>query len=264
MTDSKSEIRAYICDPTCTVQTPTSWDVFSTPAIARSFGAGGDKWLVAGMYNDGMTTYEKDIRYSVRSYGGMSWTEYNLSVGTKRPALAAAYDSATDKFILGYINDSDEIEFMVAEVGSTNWQTTDTNIKTFEGATVACDEVDDFGEGNCVMTWADIEADNALKWAHFDINDASGAVTVGTIRSVGAVGTSRPSITNRLGGNTDPEFLLSFTQASKTMYMRSLGGAATTLSGAQHAVATSDSWFGPGHLGYRDSGGDWIYVYYAE
>ena len=264
VTGANSEMRAYICDPTCTEHTPTTWNVYSTPAIARSFGAAGDKWLIAGMYNDSMTTYEKDIRYAVRNYDGASWTEYNLTTGTKRPALSAAYDSATDKFILSYVNDSDEIEIKVAEVGSTTWYTTDTNIKTFEGATIACDEVDDFGEGNCVMAWANIEADNGLKWAHFDINDGTGAVTVGTVRSMGLVGTSRPSITNNLGSNSDPEFLLTFTQASKTMYMRTLGGAATSWGAGQYATADSDAWFGPGHVGYRNAGASYSYVYYAE
>ncbi len=264
ISDSASAAKAYICDPYYNVHTPINYYIYSTPTISRSFGSNGDKWIVAGMYNDSITTYNKDIRCSIRNYNGSSWLGYHLDVDTSRPAIFSGYDVITNKFILSCVNNSDEIEFKVVEVGSSIWSTTDTNIKTFEGATIACDEVDDHNEGNCLMVWADIEANHPLKWARFDIDDATGVITVGTVRNTGYIGTSRPSVTNNLGSDLNPEFLLSFTQSSKIMYMRTLNGNSTSWEHAQHTSASSDGWFGPGHVGYRNVILGYPHVYYAE
>lgn len=267
ITDAKSEIRAYICESSCAVETPTNYDVYFQPAINRSNGEATDKWIIAGLYNDSMTTRVKDIIVTKRDVGSGTWSASAINVDTKRSAISAAFDAPEHRFILTYLNNSDEIQIAYAAIGSNSWVDVDTNIKSMDGATVACDEVQDQSgddNRNCLMTWADVEAGNALKWLRFRLDPGTNSVSLGTVRSLGYIGSSRPSVSNNVISDTGREFLLTFGQASRTMYMRSLDGNSTTWQYSTVTSATNINWYGPGNLGFRNNAAGKTYVYFSE
>ncbi len=260
----ESEMRMYICEGgSCSVESPISANVFQTPAVARSFGT-DDRWLLAGLYGDSMTSYEKDIYVARRDFGG-SWSYQSLNVNTDRPFISAAYDDVTESFVITFVNDSDEIEVAFADVNSSTWYYTDTNIKAFDGATVACDEVADNAEGNCMLAWSNIEANHGGRWARFEIDTVNDTISIGPVRSTGWLTSARPSIANNVASDGDPEFLMSFVQAGRTMYVRTLNGGSTSWSGGPAVTADDDTWLGPGNAGFRSTGGfDYSYLYYSE
>lgn len=266
--DSISEARAYICEPSCSIQTPSALDTFTAPALTTSVGQATEHWLVAALYNDSFTSIVKDIYVAEKDHGGANWTVTSLDVNTERTVVSADYDKVSDTYIVGYLNNSDEMEFRVRSRTGGSWAGTDSNIRAFEGSSVACDEVDSEPDGNCVAVWASIEANTGIRWARFRVDMVSHAITFGTIRSAGWPTIARPTIVNRWASNTNPEFLMGFSQGGLTTYTRTLTDSGTTWGGGGAGTfgsASSDAWYSPASVGQRIvSGANYSYMYFGE
>ncbi len=241
------ETRALLYESGSTTTTPSSWDSYYKPDIARSVGQATDRWMAVFYARDSLTNDSKDVRIAERAFGASSWSWSWLDVDETLPHIALSYDPVTDRFVMVRENPAGLVFSTRPRTGGA-WFSSQTTIPTFDGADIACSQHGGPFADNCILSYVDAADSPVARWRRFQVF-ATGVVAVElTERSTGLVGFTRPSLTvNPL--NEDPQFVLGLSQAGQTVYLRKLDRLAYSwVSGGSFAVGQA-GWLPPAGLG---------------